>query len=90
MKLGAYVCATRGRDAKKCFLVVGIVDEAYVLISDGRSRKLEKPKRKKIKHLTLLGEGNGEITRKLMSEVPVTNNEIHKALNELNASKGEE
>ena len=90
MRLGAYVCATHGRDANKCFLVVGIIDEAYVIISDGKSRKLEKPKKKKIKHLVPLSDGSKEITEKLLSEVPLTNKEIRKALNELNASKGEE
>ena len=82
--------STRGRDANKCFLVVEIIDEAYVLISDGRSRKIEKPKKKKIKHLVHLGEGSKEINEKLQSKVPLTNKEIRKALNELNANKGEE
>lgn len=32
-------------------MVLYVVDAEYVLICDGKMRKLEKPKRKKIKHL---------------------------------------
>lgn len=90
MKLGAYVCSTRGRDAHKCFLVVGILDEAFVLISDGKSRKIEKPKKKKIKHLVLLGDGDNEITQMLQKKEAVTNKMIYGALKKINANKGEE
>ncbi len=88
--LGDQVCSTAGRDAKKCFLVVGILDEQYVLISDGKLRKTDKPKKKKIKHLTSLGINHEEIKQKLTNKVPVTNKEIRSALNKINANKGEE
>lgn len=90
MKLGAYVCSSRGRDANKCFLVVDILDEAYVLISDGKSRKIQNPKKKKIKHLILLGEGDREITQMLENKKAVTNKMIYGAIKNLNANKREE
>lgn len=52
MKLqkGSVVIADAGRDSGGCFAVVGL-DEKYCFIADGKSRKLEKPKRKNIKHI---------------------------------------
>lgn len=32
-------------------MIVGIYDDEHVLIADGESRKTEKPKKKKLKHL---------------------------------------
>ena len=90
MKLGTYVCATCGRDANKCFLVVGMLDEAFVLIADGKSRKIQSPKKKKIKHLLVLGEGDQAINEMLQNNHAVTNKQVYGALKKLNANKGEE
>jgi ribosomal protein L14E/L6E/L27E len=90
MKLGTYVCSTRGRDACKCFLVVGILDEAFVLIADGKCHKVDKPKKKKIKHLTILGDGDESINAKLQNKEAVTNKQVYGAIKKLNAKNGEE
>lgn len=51
---GDIVLASAGRDTGRYFLVTSVIDELYVTIANGRSRRLEKPKRKKVKHLTLV------------------------------------
>ncbi len=48
--LGTVVIATAGRDAGRMFVIVGTQGKD-ALIADGKTRKLEKPKRKNIKHL---------------------------------------
>ena len=50
-KLGSVVKAQAGRDSGGFFAVVGL-EEEYCFIADGKSRKLERPKRKNIKHLS--------------------------------------
>lgn len=54
MKLqkGSVVRAAAGRDCGGFFAVTELQEE-YCFIADGRSRKLEKPKRKNIKHIRL-------------------------------------
>lgn len=89
MNLGDIVCSTAGRDAKRCFVVVGIPKEGYALISDGKLRKAEKPKLKKLKHLAFTGKTCLEIKEKLDLGEPVFNGSIREAL-KLNANKGEE
>ena len=51
MKLGQVVLVKRGRD-KGTYMVVVEAREGYILVVDGRSRKLCKPKRKNIKHVS--------------------------------------
>lgn len=50
-ELGTVVLSKAGRDAGRFFVVVGKVDNQYVLLSDGDLRKLANPKKKKVKHL---------------------------------------
>lgn len=52
--IGQYAVSLSGRDKGRVFLIVGAPEENYVLCCDGKLRKLEKPKRKKLKHIKLL------------------------------------
>lgn len=64
LKVGQVVRSKNGRDAGKVFIVVSIVDDKYVHIVDGRRRRLEKPKLKKIKHLYVYNQVFEEIENK--------------------------
>ena len=44
------IVSKAGRDKGQLFYVID-ADEQYVYLADGKSRKLEKPKRKKRKHV---------------------------------------
>ena len=44
------VLATAGREKGRLFFVVDVQNE-YLLLADGRSRRLEAPKRKKCRHV---------------------------------------
>jgi len=73
------VISLNGRDEGKRFLVVGTEGE-YSLIADGKGRRLDKPKRKKNKHLKLEDKANGQIAAKLIDGDKITNNEIRRTL----------
>ena len=51
MIVGQMVKVKRGRD-KDSFMVVLKIEDGYLLLVDGRRRKLCKPKRKNIKHVS--------------------------------------
>lgn len=82
--VGSVVLSTAGRDAGRLFVVTEIVDEAYVFIADGSLRRVEKPKKKKIKHLKVTDKLNTEIKRKLENKEKVSNAEIRKYLKTIN------
>ena len=48
---GSVVIAKAGRDKGRAFVVTDIIDARTVLIADGKSRPLERPKRKNVIHL---------------------------------------
>ena len=64
---GSVVISTAGRDEGRTFLVVDSLDELYVLISDGDTHKMEKPKKKKRRHLKLVTEPDNDIVTRLSS-----------------------
>lgn len=51
---GLIVCAIAGRDKGRFFAVLD-ADGTSVLLADGKTRKLESPKRKNIKHIRTTG-----------------------------------
>lgn len=54
--IGSVVKATAGRDKGKIFVVIDFCDEKFTVIADGRSRRIENPKKKSVKHLTVINE----------------------------------
>ena len=48
---GRVVLSTQGRDEGRYFVVLEVIDENFVLMADGLTRKIDHPKKKKIKHL---------------------------------------
>ncbi len=57
-KVGDIVQSKSGHDAKKYFVVIAMLNESYILIADGKSRRLESPKQKNVKHVKLIEEAS--------------------------------
>ena len=55
MDIGDIVISLAGHDAGKPFIVVAQAGKDFVLIADGKSRGMEKPKLKRTKHLRVAG-----------------------------------
>ena len=51
MEVGRVVMSRQGRDRDRCFVILSVVDDQFVMMADGLTRKLDHPKRKKVKHL---------------------------------------
>lgn len=77
---GKVVLSKMGRDKDKLFCVVGILDEEFVLIADGKYRKLNKPKKKRWKHLRPLPVDFTAITEKLREGKKIFDSELASAL----------
>ena len=71
--------ATAGREKGKPFFVLE-TDGDYLLLADGKSRKIEAPKRKKRKHVRFLADGAGRVAEKIRGGERVTNSELRKAI----------
>lgn len=74
--IGRVAYSKAGRDFKRPFVIVGILNEQYVSIVDGGLRKVEKPKKKKMKHLLLTDKINFEFQKAILSGEKVSNSVV--------------
>ena len=51
LDIGRVVKSRQGRDEGRYFVILQVVDEQFVMLSDGLTRKLDHLKKKKVKHL---------------------------------------
>ena len=84
--VGQVVKSRAGRDKGNIFLVLEILDSEYVLIVDGDIRKLDNPKKKKIKHLTVYNTILKELEYKQNNNLKINNAYIRKLLEPFNKS----
>ena len=73
------ILSLAGRDKGKLFYVIE-TEENYVLIADGKGRKLENPKRKKLKHVRRVSRTETRVAAKLQNGDKVLNSELRRDL----------
>lgn len=76
---GQIVKSKSGHDKGYIFFVVEVLDD-FVMIADGDHRKLENPKKKKVKHLQPYNRINTTVAEKLMSGAKIENIELQREL----------
>lgn len=80
--MGCIVQSLAGRDKGNLFLVVG-VEENYVYLVDGDIRKIENPKRKKIKHVELTRFFDANMAERIVKKNKITNQDVKKVIKEI-------
>ena len=73
------VRSNAGRDKGKLFVVLAVEGE-YLLLADGKSRKVESPKRKKRRHVLFVSADETRLAEKIKSEEKITNSELRRTL----------
>ena len=68
-----------GRDKGKLFFVLDTEGE-FLLLADGKSRKVETPKRKKRRHVRFVATEIMGVSEKITGEEKITNSELRRAL----------
>ena len=68
-----------GRDKGKLFVVLAVEGE-FLLLADGKSRKVENPKRKKRRHVLFVSAEETRLADKLKRGEKITNSELRRTL----------
>ena len=80
LQVGQLVRSRAGRDQGRYFMVSALVDSEYVYLVDGQMRKMEKPKKKKRKHLESRKVYFSSLRQKLEGGQTVFDYEVRQAL----------
>ncbi|SET56870.1 hypothetical protein SAMN05660297_02801 [Natronincola peptidivorans] len=83
INIGQVVKSTQGRDKGRFFIVVEIIDKEYIRILDGDIRKIDKPKKKKMKHLVKLNIMSEEVKDRVINNKKMNNAFIRRELERL-------
>ena len=89
IQISDVVVSTAGRDAGEWFYVIA-EDPIYLFLANGKDRTLDKPKRKKRKHVQKVLRSETRVAEKICSGNKVLNSELRRDLAFLareNASK---
>ena len=68
-----------GRDQGKLFAVLAVEGE-YLLLADGKTRKVESPKRKKRRHVLFVAADETRLSEKIKLKEKFTNSELRRTL----------
>lgn len=66
--VGRMVLSKAGRDEGNFYIVISQIDENYVLLANGRTKTVEMPKKKKLKHLVLTNVMDEELRHSILSQ----------------------
>lgn len=73
------IISLSGRDQQQLFYVMDIVD-GYAILANGKTRKLENPKRKKLKHIRFAARIDSRVAQKIRQGDKVLNSELRRDL----------
>lgn len=73
------VRARRGRDSGRLFCVMH-AQAGWLLLADGKRRRVDRPKRKRAKHVDPVGEWDHPVMEKVRTGQPVRDRELRAAL----------
>ena len=74
------VRALRGRDSGCLFCVMDVEEGGWLLLADGKRRRVDRPKRKRAKHVDPVGEWDHPVMEKVRTGQPVRDRELRAAL----------
>ena len=82
--IGTFAKSKAGHDADQIYVIIDC-DKEYVYLADGRLKTIEKPKKKKIKHIQRISYMDPVIGEKLEQNNLLKNEDIKKAIKDYKA-----
>ncbi|MGI6488471.1 MAG: RNA-binding protein [Syntrophomonadaceae bacterium] len=78
--IGRLAYSKAGRDRGKPVIIIKVINERLVMVVDGRTRSIENPKLKNIKHLQVTKKVAEELVRKIVRGDPLDDIDISRAV----------
>lgn len=79
--IGKVVLSKAGRDEGHLYVIIRAIEEPYVLLVNGNTKTIERPKKKKLKHLSIIKDIDDEIKLAIVNNDKSTDLRIKKFLN---------
>ena len=77
--IGCFATSLAGHDHNNVYIIVDADDE-YVYLADGKLKKVDNPKKKKLKHVQLIKRTDDTIACRINNNVALSNEDIKYAI----------
>ena len=77
--IGCFATSLAGHDHNNVYIIVDADDE-YVYLADGKLKKVDNPKKKKLKHVQLIKRTDDTIAGRINNNVALSNEDIKYAI----------
>lgn len=78
-RIGEFAKSKAGHDKDEIFIIFNI-EEEYVYLVNGKSRTVDKPKKKKLKHIQVINLTDNELQKKIEANITVRNEDVKRAI----------
>ena len=78
--IGAVCTSRAARDKGRAFIIVGVLDDQHVDLSDGETRKFAHPKKKKLMHVHVEPQRAQEIAKRMSAGKEILDADVRKEL----------
>ena len=78
--IGKLVISNSGRDKNQMYIIVDNIDDSYYLLSNGKTKTIQMPKKKKLKHFNVLKNVDDEIKASIILKKKGTDLKIKRFL----------
>ncbi|MFC4765926.1 RNA-binding protein [Effusibacillus consociatus] len=79
--IGQIVEVLKGRETGQYAIIIGVLNERFVLLADGDKRKYDQPKKKNLQHIRFTGGFAMEVFTSIQESGRVTNSKLRFCLN---------
>lgn len=82
LEVGALVISTSGRDCGTVMAVIAL-NQGYAVLANGRKRRIDKPKSKKLKHVRPIGHKLSDGTLQLLTDGKLTDKLLYSDIRQI-------
>lgn len=82
-ELGQIVRVIKGREQNQYAIIIGIIDDRFVLLADGEKRKYDRPKKKNKNHIEYTPFISSDVRKSLLETNRVSNGKLRFALSKM-------
>lgn len=87
---GCLVISIAGRDSGKYYMVLEMCPEGTVHLVDGQAKRVAKPKKKNVKHLSFYSGPSPGIDRKMTAGLRITDMDVRRELQDVDTTDSKE
>lgn len=86
--IGRFAWSKAGRDKGRLFIITAMADDNHVMVADGDIRRVDKPKKKKLRHLAVTEKTAETVAETFRNKRKPLDAELREAIRQVREAEG--